>query len=70
MTIVKPAAEHLSWYTMTAEAAAERLGVSPDRGLDADEVTRRLAEYGPERAADRAAAEPSGRWPGGSCRTR
>ena len=47
MTIVEPAAEHLAWYTMTAEAAAERLGVSPERGLDADEVTRRLAEYGP-----------------------
>jgi Ca2+-transporting ATPase len=47
MTIVEPAAERLSWYTMTAEAAAERLRVSPERGLDADEVTRRLAEYGP-----------------------
>jgi P-type Ca2+ transporter type 2C len=47
MTIVEPAAEHLAWYTMTAEAAAERLGVSPERGLDADEVTRRLAEHGP-----------------------
>ena len=46
MTIVEPAAGPVPWYTMSAEAAAERLGVSPERGLDADEVTRRLAEYG------------------------
>src|SRR5918993_2982810 len=47
MTLVKPPAEPVSWYTMPAEAAADQLGVSPERGLDADEVTRRLAEYGP-----------------------
>ena len=65
MTIVEPAAEHLPWYTMTAEAAAERLGVSPDHGLDADEVTRRLAEYGPNELPTE--PPPScGRWPGGS----
>ena len=29
MTIVEPAAEPISWYTMSAEAAAERLGVEP-----------------------------------------
>ena len=46
MTIVEPAAEPAVWYSMPAEAAAERLGTSPERGLDADEVTRRLARYG------------------------
>src|SRR3954454_12294599 len=47
MTITKPAPEHLPWYAMPADAAASRLGVRPDRGLDADEVARRLAQYGP-----------------------
>ena len=59
MTIVKPPAEHVSWYTMSPEAAAERLGVSPDRGLDAAEVTRRLAEYGPNELASE---PPPSRW--------
>jgi magnesium-transporting ATPase (P-type) len=47
MAIVKPAAEAVSWYTLSADAATQRLGVSPDQGLGAEEVTRRLAEYGP-----------------------
>src|SRR3954452_7804907 len=47
MTITKPASEHLPWYAMPAGAAASRLGVRPDRGLDADEVARRLDQYGP-----------------------
>ena len=46
MTIVKPAAEPVFWYAMPPEAAAERLGVIPERGLDADEITRRVAQYG------------------------
>ncbi|MBW8765447.1 MAG: cation-transporting P-type ATPase [Geodermatophilales bacterium] len=47
MTITKPAPEHLPWYAMPADAAAARLDVRPDRGLDADEVARRLTRYGP-----------------------
>src|SRR5215213_1352598 len=59
MTLVKPPAEPVSWYTTSAEAAAERLGVSPERGLDAAEVTRRLAEYGPNELA---VEPPPSRW--------
>ena len=47
MTIVKPGVEPVSWYTLSGDAAAERLDVSPDQGLGAGEVTRRLGEYGP-----------------------
>ena len=46
MTIVKPGVEPVSWYTLSGDAAAERLDVSPDQGLGAGEVTRRLGEYG------------------------
>ncbi len=59
MTLVKPPAEPVSWYATPAEAAAERLGVSPDHGLDAAEVTRRLAEYGPNELASE---PPPSRW--------
>jgi P-type Ca2+ transporter type 2C len=59
MTLVKPPAEPVSWYTTSAEAAAERLGVSPEHGLDAAEVTRRLAEYGPNELASE---PPPSRW--------
>ena len=59
MTLVKPPAEPVSWYSTSAEAAAERLGVSPERGLDAAEVTRRLAEYGPNELATE---PPPSRW--------
>jgi len=47
MTIVDPAAESVAWYTLPPEDAAKRLGVDLDHGLDAGEVARRLAEYGP-----------------------
>src|SRR5215203_2913528 len=59
MTAVKPAAEHLPWYAVPAEDVAEQLGVSPERGLDAAEVTRRLAEYGPNELASE---PPPSRW--------
>jgi Ca2+-transporting ATPase len=35
------------WHSRTAQDVASELGVDPGRGLDADEVTRRLATYGP-----------------------
>ena len=63
MTIVESAAEPPSWYSMPGQAAVERLGTNPDRGLDADEVARRLERYG-QRTGDRTAAEPVGRRPG------
>src|SRR5215471_17474715 len=47
MTTTKPPAGDVAWYTLSAEEAAAHMGVNPDRGLDTDEVARRLAEYGP-----------------------
>src|ERR671912_622687 len=59
MTLVKPPAEPVSWYAVPAQDVAEQLGVGPDRGLDAAEVTRRLAEYGPNELASE---PPPSRW--------
>jgi P-type Ca2+ transporter type 2C len=39
------------WYSQSPEDAAGALDVDPDRGLDADEVERRLSEYGPNELA-------------------
>ncbi len=46
MTMVKHPDEDVAWYALSAQDAATRIGVDPDRGLDAAEVARRLAEYG------------------------
>ena len=60
MTIVKPAvAEAVSWYTLSADEATRRLDVGPERGLDAEEVTRRLNEYGPNQLPTE---PPPSRW--------
>jgi Ca2+-transporting ATPase len=47
MTTTKPPAGNVAWYAESAEDAAGQLGVEPDHGLDAGEIQRRLAEYGP-----------------------
>jgi P-type Ca2+ transporter type 2C len=47
MTTTKQPAEHAAWYALSAEEAARAMGVDPDQGLGAGEVTQRLAEYGP-----------------------
>jgi P-type Ca2+ transporter type 2C len=47
MTTTKHPAEGVLWYALSAEDAAERIGVDPDQGLDVGEAGRRLAEYGP-----------------------
>jgi P-type Ca2+ transporter type 2C len=47
MTTVKQPGGDIAWYALSAEDAAGQIGVDPDQGLDAGEVTRRLAEYGP-----------------------
>ena len=59
MTIVESAAEPTSWYSMPGQAAVERLGTNPERGLDADEVTRRLERYGRNELATE---PPPSRW--------
>ena len=47
MTTIKHPSEDVAWYALSADDAAERIGVDPDQGLDASDVARRLAEYGP-----------------------
>src|SRR5215472_4331550 len=47
MTTTKPPDEDVAWYALSADDAARRSGVDPDRGLATEEVARRLAEYGP-----------------------
>jgi Ca2+-transporting ATPase len=47
MTTTKPPAADIAWYTQSAEAAVGQMGVDPGQGLGADDVERRLAEYGP-----------------------
>jgi Ca2+-transporting ATPase len=39
--------EQTAWYSLSAADAATRLGVDPDRGLDPDDVEKRLSTYGP-----------------------
>ena len=51
MTTVKHVNEDVAWYALSPEDVARQIGVDPDRGLDAGEVTRRLAEYGPNELA-------------------
>jgi P-type Ca2+ transporter type 2C len=41
------AADSVDWYLLDAAAAAARLDVDADHGLDAPEAARRLAEHGP-----------------------
>ena len=40
------------WHTLTADEASTELGVDPRSGLDAAEVERRRAEFGPNRLAE------------------
>jgi Ca2+-transporting ATPase len=51
MTAVKHVSEDVAWYALSPEDVVRHIGVDPDRGLDAGEVTRRLAEYGPNELA-------------------
>ena len=39
------------WHSRSADEVAAALGVDPERGLDAGEVQRRLAQYGPNELA-------------------
>ena len=47
MTTTKPPAEPVAWYALSAQDAADRLGVDPDQGLGGEQAARLLAEYGP-----------------------
>ena len=53
------ATEAPTWFTLSGDDVAQRLGVDPERGLTADEAAKRLQQYGPNKFAE-AKAEP--RW--------
>ncbi len=42
------------WYSLTAEAVAQQLGVDPAKGLTAAEAQKRLQQYGPNKLAAKA----------------
>ena len=47
MTTTTTPPEQVAWYTLSAQAAAGRLGVDTDQGLSGEQAARLLAEYGP-----------------------
>ena len=47
MTTTSQPADQTAWHTLEPTAVARELGVEPDDGLSAEEVQRRLEEYGP-----------------------
>jgi P-type Ca2+ transporter type 2C len=47
MTVLDRPVDKGPWYAMPAEQVASEFGVDPQRGLPAEDVQRRLAEYGP-----------------------
>ncbi|MDR1412388.1 MAG: HAD-IC family P-type ATPase, partial [Actinomycetes bacterium] len=47
------------YYRLDGVAAAQQLGVDPARGLSADEAARRLAQYGPNKLAEK---PPTPKW--------
>ena len=48
-TTTAPGSEPTPWHAMPVKDVVERLGVDPERGLDAAEATERLKAYGPNR---------------------
>ena len=42
------------WYQLTTKAVAQQLGSDPKLGLPADEVAKRLAQYGPNELVEKA----------------
>lgn len=47
-----------SWHALPPERCIEQLAVNPTAGLDSEAVTRRLAEHGPNRLAEKAPRSP------------
>ena len=47
MTAVTDATRDVAWHSLTTEDVTDRLHVSSEQGLTADEAARRLQEYGP-----------------------
>ena len=53
------ASEAPTWFTLSGDDVAQRLGVDPERGLTAEEAAKRLQQYGPNKFAE---AKPEPRW--------
>ena len=51
MSATDQATETVAWHALSTTDVATRLATDPERGLDADEVERRLAQYGPNELA-------------------
>ena len=49
MTAVADTTRDVAWHCLTPEDVTDRLHVSTEQGLTADEATRRLQEYGPNK---------------------
>jgi Ca2+-transporting ATPase len=59
MTITRQPEAGVAWHALSVQETAQRLGVDPDQGLPADEIGRRLAEYGHNELP---AEPPPSRW--------
>jgi Ca2+-transporting ATPase len=59
MTTTEHAVENIRWYALSPEDAARTADVDLDRGLEAPEAQRRLAEYGPNQLPSE---PPPGLW--------
>jgi Ca2+-transporting ATPase len=46
------------WHQLSTQQAAERLGVTLDRGLDAEEAAHRLRQHGPNELQEKAGKSP------------
>jgi P-type Ca2+ transporter type 2C len=55
VTPIRPGeGEGTDWYGLSGDEACRRLGVDPDIGLSAAEVSERRAQYGPNKLAEEA----------------
>ena len=46
MTLIGQGTAEVNWHVLSVDDVVARVGVDAERGLDADEVQRRLAEFG------------------------
>ena len=59
MTTIEQSRPTDAWHSRSAGDVAAELGVEPERGLGADDVERRLAQYGPNKLPEE---PPPSRW--------
>src|SRR3954449_9268327 len=51
MTVLDEASVEQQWFSLSVADVVARVGADVDRGFDADEVQRRLTQYGPNEIA-------------------